>query len=107
MRRVTAKMLKDLGACKQEVEVFTREWPHGAAVTLANCRRAAVLKLNLTWAAERLLSPSAYVTYKVDIVLAWAPYEAALASTWAAYNTARAAYDAARADAFYRAATRR
>ena len=75
MKRVTVKMLKSLGACAPELATFAKEWPDGAAVTKSNVLRAAELKLNLDWVAEKLLSPPALAEYDRVKATAWAEYD--------------------------------
>ena len=108
MKRITAKMLRDAGACNDRVVLFEREWPNGARVTLTNCRRATELGLSLSWAAHRLLPAPASAAYRQAIAPAWAAYEQAEAPAWAVYEqavaSAWAAYEQAKVPAFYEAA---
>ena len=83
---VTAAMLRAWHACESQVRVFEAEWPQGAALTLRNARRAAVLGLDLNWLARQVLTPSALAarasalaTYCVARAPAWAAYEAVCA----------------------------
>lgn len=85
LQRITARLLASKDACREQRDIFAKEWPGGAEVTLENCRRASSLGLDLAWAAQRLLSPPA-----------WKAYQEAMA-------TARKAYQEARATAFYAA----
>ena len=100
MKRITAKMLRDAGACNDQVVLFEREWPNGARVTLTNCRRAIELGLNLDWAACRFLPAPGRAVYEQAVAPAWAAYEQAKAAyeqAEAAYEQAEAAYEQAKA----------
>jgi hypothetical protein len=72
-------MLRAWHACENQVQVFEAEWPQGAALTLRNARRAAVLGLDLNWLARQVLTPSAWAAYKAACAPAWAAYKAACA----------------------------
>jgi len=87
---VTAAMLRAWHACESQVRVFEAEWPQGAALTLRNARRAAVLGLDLNWLARQVLTPSALAAYEAVRAPALAAYEAACAPAWAAYEAVRA-----------------
>ena len=68
---VTAKWLRERGACKDQIEVFEREWPFGADVTAANIRHAAKLGLNVGWfVCEYLEVESRCVYYAAALAVA-------------------------------------
>ena len=69
---VTRAMLRAAGACHDQAQAFSREWPDGASATAANCRRAIELGLDLDWAAERLLSATALEAYEQATAAAFA-----------------------------------
>ena len=52
--RITIGMLR--GACKEQRDIFRKEWPEGAEVTIENVRRAQELGLDLSW-GERWFTP--------------------------------------------------
>ena len=79
-RRITAAMLREHHACPGQLATFELEWPKGVVPTLAACRRALALGLDLNWAA-RVLMPAP----------ALKAYDEACATAWKAYNEARAA----------------
>ena len=116
--KITAQMLRDKGACKNQVETFENEWPNGCNVTRKNCLRAAELRLDFNWAAGWLLSADALAAYDKAVAPALAAYKKAKADALAAYKKAKAdawtvhnkaaadalaAYEKATADAFYTA----
>ena len=88
MKRITVQMLKEHKACEDQVKTFGQLFPHGAAVTLRNVLRAVAAGLDIDWAAQHLLSPTAWETYEAARAPAWKTYEAARASAfvtvWAA-----------------------
>ena len=101
---ITAQMLRDRGACNDQVNIFAAEWPGGAEVTLENCLRAAELGFNFDWAANVLLPSEARQVYRAATKEAWRAYDAARAATveplrdyYAATKEARRVLDAARA----------
>jgi len=117
-QRITAKLLLAKHACQTQIDIFACEWPDGAEVTLESCRRAVVLGLDLSWAAECLLSASAEKVYQAATATAEKAYQAATATAEKAFQAATApagkafqeatasakkAYQAAKATAFYAA----
>ena len=46
---LTAAHLLDAGACRGQVELFRRTFPDGAALTLANIKRARAAGLSVGW----------------------------------------------------------
>ncbi len=69
--RVTAAMLRDLGVCKEQLEVFEAHWPNGAAVTLRGLAKARRLGLSTGFLAY-LLPYATRVGYKKVCDAAWA-----------------------------------
>ena len=106
-QRITAKLLLAKHACQTQIDIFACEWPDGAEVTLESCRRAVVLGLDLSWAAECLLSASAEKVYQAATATAEKAYEEATASAEKVYQEvaapAKKAYQTAKATAFYAA----
>ena len=104
--RLSARTLRKLGATCDQVDIFEHEWPHGARVTLKNCRRAAELELDLDWLAVRWLPAPALAAYKKATATPRAALEEA--TPWVVYNkavtAALAVFDKTRAQAFYAAA---
>ena len=100
MTTITAAMLEDARACRDQVELFRSTFGESARITLTNCRKAVDVGLDLDWAAACLLQAPASAAYKTATASAWAAYEAATAPASAAYKTATAS-------AFYHAATGR
>ena len=54
--RITIGMLR--GACKEQRDIFRKEWPEGAEVTIENVRRAQELGLNLVWGEQWFTAPA-------------------------------------------------
>ena len=73
-RRITATWLKENGAC--DVDGFRKLFPRGAAVTVANAKKAIDAGLDVRWLIERL--PRS----------ARAEYDKARAAALAEYNKA-------------------
>ena len=72
---ITAKMLREKGACREQVEQFATLFPSGTTVTLRSARRAASAGLSLDWFAVRFLSAPALRAYEeacaTALVAAW------------------------------------
>jgi len=96
--KITTKMLKDAGACADQTAIFKKAWPKGCVVTLAACRRAVRLGLDLGWAAKHLLPAPAWKAYDEATAPAWKAYDEATAPAWKAYDEAMAIsfYEASR-----------
>ena len=99
--RITLAMLR--GACKEQRDIFRKEWPEGAEVTIENVRRAQELGLDLSW-GERWFTPlplKAYAeargharkvyleaisparrVFREAIAPAWKVYYEAIAAAW-------------------------
>jgi len=107
IKKITAKLLRELGFCEDRVKRFEAEWPNGATITKQNVLRAVELGLKADWLAAGLLEGSALDTYEEAAARAWAAYKEAKARAWAAYLEAtvpaRDAYLKASALAFWRA----
>ena len=89
MKRITVAMLKRMGACSDEVDTFTREWPRGCAPTEQNILRALDLGLNVYWFADRALTAPAWTEYEKATDSALAEYDKAKDSAWAEYEKAK------------------
>lgn len=68
--RVTATMLRRLGACSDQVATVEREWPNGAPVTVATVRKAYRLGLDVDWLANKVLPALALAEYQ-RVTAAW------------------------------------
>ena len=90
MNLLTASFLSKHKACSKQVEIFRKEWPNGATLTLKNALRAVELGLNLDWVAENLLPPKADAAYDKAWAKASAAYDKAMAEPYAAYAKAMA-----------------
>ncbi len=101
---LTADVLEQAGACREQLELFRERFPEGCIPTAALCRQYP--DFNYDWAAKKLLSPEKWAAYGATVALHWAAYRSAVAPHLAAYQAARAphwaAYEAARAETFGR-----
>ena len=78
-------MLK--GACREQHDIFRKEWPDGADVTIENVRRARELRLSLSWGARWFTAP-ARKAYNEATAPARKAYNEAIAPAWKAYDEA-------------------
>jgi len=96
--RITLAMLR--GACKEQRDIFRKEWPEGAEVTIENVRRAQELGLSLIWGERWITDPArkAYLEARVQALKAYnearvparKAYLEATAPAWEAYYEATA-----------------
>ena len=93
---ITPAMLLSKRACDDQLAIFIAKWPKGGKVTLAKCREAVRLGLNLDWAANKLPKATAWKVYREAKATAWKVYDEATAPAWKAYceATATAFYEA-------------
>jgi len=61
--KVTARKLRNKGACEVDVLIFEKEWPKGVEITLEVLQRAAELELGLDWFARAFLPKPARIAY--------------------------------------------
>ena len=54
--RITIGMLR--GACKEQRDIFRKDWPEGAEVSVENAFRAQELGLNLVWGEQWFTAPA-------------------------------------------------
>ncbi len=65
MKNITAKMLKERGACKGDVAAFKERWPKGCRDTRENCQIAFLeLGMSKLWVCDHLLSDKACADYQ-------------------------------------------
>ena len=119
---LTAAHLRAAGACREQVALFRRTFPgDGAALTLANLKRARAAGLDVDWCRALMDAPaqteyeraltSARAEHTRAVASARAEYERAVASARAehtrAFTSAQAEYDRATAPALaeYKRAT--
>jgi len=76
--KITLDDLDKAGACQSQRREFARLFPEGVEVTPDLCEKYSDV-FDWEWAAENLLSPSA-----------WAEYGKVRASAWAEYDKVRA-----------------
>ena|SRR3990167_2495079 len=100
--KVTARSLKKLGACADQVTLFRRTFPRGCEPTEANLLKAYEIGLNMywwtfmvlpapAWAAHREATAPALAAHRAATAAALAAYEEATAAAWAVYLEALAA----------------
>ena len=77
--RITIGMLR--GACKEQRDIFRKEWPEGAEVSVENAFRAQELGLNLVWGEQWFTAP-AWKAYIEATAPALKAYREALAQVW-------------------------
>jgi hypothetical protein len=78
------------GACPDQVALFARTFPRGAAVSAVNIRKAANAGLGVSWWAERVLTPAQAAAYLEATATASKAYREATAPAWKAYWEAKA-----------------
>ena len=61
--RITLEWLEERNACEKQVEAFRQEWGDSVELTQESLSRAAELKLDLNWLAERYLAGGARRVY--------------------------------------------
>ena len=74
MRYITAKQLRDLGACKEQYVLFRETFGERAACTEANIVKA-MGRFEINWIAEKLLSAPALKLYDETQATAWKLYD--------------------------------
>jgi len=93
--KITAKLLRKHGACKDQVALFEKLWPKGASVTRANALKAAENRFDLNWLADRLLPTAVSEKLYADMDLAYGQH---LEATAPAHLVCVKADDVAQAD---------
>jgi len=90
--KITAELLIEHGAEKNchDLILFRKLWRRGGEVTLKRCLQAAKAGLDITWAADRLLSTPALAGYRDAKAPASAAFQDAKAVALAAYQDAKA-----------------
>jgi hypothetical protein len=93
---ITKKMLCEHDACGEQVRLFIKTFGREVKITLAVCRNAVKVGLNLQWASENLLSAPALAEYERVKAQAWAEYERVTVPALAEYERVKAqAFNAA------------
>ncbi len=103
-KKITAQMLREKGASCSAVDVFEKEWPAGAFVSLKNIRKAQEINLDIDWFAFHFFTATAREAYNKATATAGEAYKKATATARGAYKKATAtaweAYDKATATAW-------
>ena len=86
---ITADMLRKKRACASQLRVFKTRFPNGVEVSEALARELASV-FDWGWAAEQLLTSSAWEAYDEATAPARKAYDEATASARKAYNEAMA-----------------
>jgi len=96
MKKITERMLRNRGACADQLGKFAAMFPDGAVVTAENCE-AVSSEFDWAWASNYLLNPSARAEGDRICASARIKYHRVRASAWAEYQrmctSARAEYD--------------
>jgi len=87
---ITVEMLREYGACSNQLDTFENEWPTGVEVTGETCLRAVELGLDVEWAAINLLPAPHWEAYQKATDSHWEAYEKATDSHWEAYLKSKA-----------------
>ena len=93
--------LEHAGACKEQMDLVRREWPNGIPLSAEIIDRVIELRLDVDWAAKRLLPAQALADYgrvkaqaEADVkpveAQAWAEFSRVRAEAWADYERVRA-----------------
>lgn len=69
--RLTVEILKSLGACRDGIEDFAKEWPNGAEVTVENVLRAMELEMDFDWFVDDALPLEAVKEFDTRTDEAW------------------------------------
>ena len=81
--RITAKLLREAGACEGDIAVFEKQWPDGCNVTKKNSLKAfCELGLIVDWAADELLGAVCWSKYLQDTSATWDKYMDEGAAAW-------------------------
>ena len=87
MKQITADMLREKRACKEQVALFERLFPNGAAFRSEKAAVRAAEKVadrfDWTWAARHLLTPSMFVEYEKARAPLWVEHEKVTAPLFA------------------------
>ena len=92
--KISLEWLQARDACRDQVEIFAREWPKGVVVSLKVLKRAAELQLDIDWFAGRVLRTPLYADYQAKRATLDADYHAKCAPLDADYRAKRAPLDA-------------
>ena len=88
MKRWTVDDLRAVGACDDQVALFSAMFPDGA--TADDLPRAVAAGLDVYWFVRRVVSPDVWRAYKEAQALLWRAYKEAQAPLWRAYKEAEA-----------------
>ncbi len=107
--KITKRMLRQAGACPEQLNEFIRRYPDGFNATEASCSAAAAeYEWDTGWAAVHLLPAPLLADYRAKHVLLWADFDAKRAALRIDYDAQIAAlladYDAKCAALFGRLA---
>lgn len=78
-KQITKAWLLNKEACQDQVKVFSKEWPNGAALTRKNLLRAVELGLDLIWLANEVLPPQLWKAYREGVAQLQKDYEEGVA----------------------------
>ena len=75
---ITYKKLRKHWACRSQLNIFHKEWPQGARITLKNCLRATELKLDLYFVAHHFLTRTAFNKFLITRSQAYKDFSTAV-----------------------------
>ena len=84
--KVTTESLQGVGACSDQVELFSRLWPNGVTVTKAALLKAQREGLDIEWWAHHALPAPARQVYNKVFAPAWKAYNEAVAPPRKVYD---------------------
>ena len=90
MATITVSMLREKGACEQQVKLFTELFGESVKVTEELCIRYSD-RFDFNWAARVFLSAAAWAEYQRVTAAALAEYERVEDPAWAEYKRVTAA----------------
>jgi len=88
---ITRELLESKGACKDQIDLIFKHWPEGGKITLARCKKAALLGVDFRWAARNLLPADADKAYSEATAAANKAFGEATADAYKAFSEATAA----------------
>jgi len=86
VRKITAQMLRDKHACSDQVAIFEKLWPNGAAMTCSNALAAVDARLDLDWVAKNFMPETATKALCSRLENPWCNLQQAIAPAEAVYN---------------------
>ena len=89
MEIITHKWLAERKACKEQLDIFDKEWPDGMELTKENLLKCAELQLNLTWFAKHYLDAFLWAEFERQRIFLWAEFERQRIFLWTEFERQR------------------